>query len=150
MRHSILFRSIVHVLIVWMLAAFVLPPALGQNVGDAVRGSAETSQGATPPSLDPLDAPFGNITGISGLMSAVFRFGIIMIIIAAAIFIAIGAYMYFIAAGNAEMAKTGRTYIERAIIGLVIGLFAWVILNTINPELVNLREPGPPPAANTR
>lgn len=83
-----------------------------------------------------LDEPFGTHDNISTLVANIFSFGIYIIIIAAAIFIAIGAYFYFIAAGNAEMAKTGKDYIQRSVIGLILGLLAFIILQTISPQFV--------------
>ncbi len=73
--------------------------------------------------------------------SAAFQLGITLIVLAAAIFIALGAYLYFAAAGNAGAAQTGKEYISRAIMGLVLGLIAWVILNTISPQFTTLKEP---------
>ncbi|TSC72310.1 MAG: hypothetical protein G01um101438_628 [Parcubacteria group bacterium Gr01-1014_38] len=90
-----------------------------------------------------LDQPFPART-IGELVNQLFRFGIVLIVLAAAIYIAIGAYMYFIAAGNAEMAKTGKEYITRSLMGLILGLLAWVILNTISPQFAKeLRDPQP-------
>lgn len=86
-----------------------------------------------------LDEPFGKQETIGGLTNAIFRFGIILIVLAAAIYIAIGAYMYLVASGNAESAKTGKDYISRAIIGLILGLLAWVILTTISPQFTELK-----------
>lgn len=83
-----------------------------------------------------LDEPFGAQKDLWGLAGAIFRLGIVLLIIAAAIFIALGAYMYFTAAGNAESAKTGKDYVTRAIMGLILGLLAWIILNTISPQFV--------------
>ena len=67
-----------------------------------------------------LDQPFPGAETTPQLANALFGFGIIIVLLAAAIYIAIGAYMYFIAAGNAEMAKTGKDYIQRSIIGLIL------------------------------
>lgn len=71
----------------------------------------------------------------------VFQLGITLTVLAAAIFIAIGAYMYLAASGNAGMAQTGKEYIYRAIMGLVLGLIAWIILNTISTQFTQLKDP---------
>lgn len=99
---------------------------------------------------EPLDEPFGEQATTVGLTNKIFSFGIVLIVLAAAIYIAIGAFMYFAASGNAELAKTGKDYISRAIMGLVLGLVAWVILQTISPQFAKeLKDPklDPVPAA---
>lgn len=84
-----------------------------------------------------LDYPFGR-GSLIGIVQGAFDFGVILIVLTAAIFIGIGAYMYLAAAGNAETARAGKEYITRAIMGLVLGLIAWIILNTIHPQFTQL------------
>lgn len=74
-------------------------------------------------------------------LRAAAQFAVAIIIILAAIYIAIGAYVYFVAAGNAAMAAKGKEIIQRSIIGLLIALVAYVILNTISPQFVELKPP---------
>lgn len=88
-----------------------------------------------------LDAPFGK-RDLMGIIQAGFNFGILLIVLAAAVYIAIGSYFYFAAAGNAERASEGKTILGRAITGLVVGLISWIILNTISPQFTTgLKEP---------
>lgn len=92
-----------------------------------------------------LDQPFGK-TDLMGMLQAGFQWGIMLVVIAAAIFIAIGAYYYLAASGNAELAGRGKETIQRAIMGLVIGLIGWVILNTVQTQFTTgLRPPSPIP-----
>lgn len=51
----------------------------------------------------------------------------------------VGGYYYMTSGGNAEMAAKGQEYIWGAIIGLVLLFAAYLILNTINPDLVNFK-----------
>jgi hypothetical protein len=51
----------------------------------------------------------------------------------------IGGYYYMTASGNAEQASKGTEYIWGAVIGLVILFGAYLLLNTINPDLVNFK-----------
>ena len=74
-------------------------------------------------------------------LRAAAQFAVLIIIITAAVYIAIGAYAYFIAAGNAAMAAKGKEIIQRSIIGLLIALVAYVILRTISPQFVELQPP---------
>ena len=67
-----------------------------------------------------------------------------------------GGYAYMTAAGNAEQAEKGKSYIWGAVIGLALLFTAYLLLNTINPDLVNFDfesfdelNQTPPPAGTT-
>jgi hypothetical protein len=49
-----------------------------------------------------------------------------------------GAFVYLTSAGNTSQVGKGKGIIKDALIGMVLLLSAWLILNTINPDLVNL------------
>ncbi len=49
----------------------------------------------------------------------------------------VGGYSYMTAAGNAERAQKGTEMIWASIIGLALLFGAYLLLNTINPNLVN-------------
>lgn len=63
--------------------------------------------------------------------------------------IVFGGYMTLTAAGNAQRATTGKSYIWSSIIGLVLLFGAYLLLNTINPDLVNFNFTLPNPNAST-
>jgi len=69
---------------------------------------------------------------------SVYQFGIWTIGISAMLMVMIGGYMYLISAGNAASAGKAKGVITDAITGLILALTAWLILHTINPNLVNL------------
>lgn len=73
--------------------------------------------------------------------SIVFQFGITIVVISAAVFIGIGAFFYFAAGGDAAMAGQGKEIVSRTIFGLVLALVAWVILKTISPQFIELKDP---------
>lgn len=56
----------------------------------------------------------------------------------AVLFVIIGGFMYLTSAGNEEQASKGRTTIVNAIIGIVIIILSYVIINAI-VNLVNCR-----------
>lgn len=87
-----------------------------------------------------LDYPFGS-GELKGMAREAFNWAIFIIVVSAAIFIGIGAYFYFAAAGNAQLAGQGKEIITRAIMGLVIALIAFVILKTISPQFTDLPNP---------
>jgi len=57
----------------------------------------------------------------------------------ALLMIIIGGYYYMTAAGNAERSSTGTEMIWSSIIGLALLFGAYLLLNTINPDLVNFQ-----------
>jgi hypothetical protein len=57
--------------------------------------------------------------------------------ILALLMIVVGGYITMTSAGNAARASMGKGYITSSIIGLVLLFGAYLLLNTINPDLVN-------------
>lgn len=76
------------------------------------------------------------ITGKSGILYKVNRILALVAAIAAVIMIIIGGFMYVTAAGDAGKAKTARTIIISAVVGLVViaiaELFIALIINLVN------------------
>jgi hypothetical protein len=68
----------------------------------------------------------------------VINFGFAIVGILALFMLIIGAYQYLMAAGSGN-ASDAKDTITSALLGLILGLTAWIILNTINPDLVNMR-----------
>lgn len=66
------------------------------------------------------------------------NFGFATIGILALWMIVIGAYQYLMAAGNIGKVDSAKETIGSAVFGLILGLCAWIILNKINPDLVNM------------
>lgn len=57
-----------------------------------------------------------------------------------AVFIVVwGGYLVMTAGGDAEAATHGKEYIASAVIGLALLFAAYLILQTINPELINFK-----------
>jgi len=68
----------------------------------------------------------------------VINFGFAIIGILALFMLIIGAYQYLMAAGSGNASDAKET-ITSALLGLILGLCAWIILYKINPDLVNMR-----------
>ena len=58
-------------------------------------------------------------------------------VLLAMLMIVIGGYYLMTSGGNAEQATKGKEYITSALIGVVILFCAYLLLNEINPDLVN-------------
>lgn len=68
----------------------------------------------------------------------IYKFLIWTVGIAALLMLTIGGFMYMTSAGNQAAAGTAKKIIRDALLGLVIVLFTWVLLNLINPDLVKI------------
>jgi hypothetical protein len=71
-------------------------------------------------------------------LESIYKAGLVMIVIGAILMISFGGFIYMASAGNTSMLKKGKGMITDAIIGLAVALSIWLILNIINPDLVNL------------
>ena len=71
-------------------------------------------------------------------LKSIINFGFAIIGILALFMLIIGAYQYLMAAGSGN-ASDAKDTITSALLGLILGLTAWVILYKINPDLVNMR-----------
>lgn len=70
----------------------------------------------------------------------IYLFGLSLVGVAALGALVIGGFMYMLS-DTVTSKDEAKKYIWGAISGLVLGLAAYLILNTINPDLVSLREP---------
>lgn len=68
----------------------------------------------------------------------IYQFGLWTIGIAAVFMISIGAFMYITSAGNTSQMGKAKEVIFDAIIGVILALTSYVLLNTINPALVQI------------
>lgn len=75
------------------------------------------------------------------LASAVFNFVLLVAGLAAFVMIVLGGSRYLTSAGDPSKMDDAKSQIFSAILGLVVIFASWMILNTINPELVALRNP---------
>lgn len=66
--------------------------------------------------------------------------------VAAVVMIIVGGIFFSVSGGSADKKSEGKKYITSALWGLVLLLGAFLILNTINPELTTLEAPAPPQA----
>lgn len=71
----------------------------------------------------------------------VFRFGLRIVGIIALGFLVYGGIRYILSAGNPSALADAKSQMLSALIGIALLLSSYVILNEINPELVNLENP---------
>lgn len=92
----------------------------------------------TPLEKIPGTATTASINTFPAYVKAVYKFAIWSVGIGALLMISIGGFMYFTGAGNTSKMESGKKIIMDAIYGLLAVFFAWIILNTINPNLTNI------------
>lgn len=91
-----------------------------------------------------LSAPLPGLTAVSDLgqyFQGIYSYSIGLAAILAGIMITIGGVKWLLAAGNAASIGAAKKTIGGALIGMILVLSAYVILNTINPALVELNVP---------
>lgn len=90
-----------------------------------------------------LEIPIGNLlrtAHIAEYIGAIFRYGIGLVGIIGTTVIVFGGMRWLLAAGDPGKIKEAKTMIQNAVIGIILALTTTIILNTINPELLKLRE----------
>lgn len=99
----------------------------------------------------PMVAPYNLLEKIPGSSNTVgrlntylediYRFAFWAVGIAVVFMLTIGGFMYLTSAGNTSRLGTAKTIIFDAFLGLILALVAWLFLNLINPDLVDLQLP---------
>ncbi|MBU1895526.1 pilin [Patescibacteria group bacterium] len=82
-----------------------------------------------------------DFTDIADYFQYLYRYSIGVAGLLAVIMIIVAGFQWITSGGNTSTIGKARTRITRAIIGLLLVVGAYTILNTINPALVNLRLP---------
>lgn len=87
----------------------------------------------------------GTPTSFTAHIIALYRLALGVIGIFALMMIVYGGFRYMTSAGNPTAMGDARDAIFNAILGLILALFSWLILSTINPELTVVKTPGTTP-----
>jgi len=82
------------------------------------------------------NASEGTEVGLIQYINYLYLFGLGLVGVAALISLVIGGFMYMLS-DTVTTKDKAREYISGAIYGLILALAAYLILNTINPDLVN-------------
>jgi hypothetical protein len=72
-------------------------------------------------------------------ISKVYIFAMSAIAVASLLMITIGAGYWLLSAGNASVAGTGKTIIKDALIGLAVAFLSYLLLYTLNPDILSGR-----------
>jgi hypothetical protein len=88
--------------------------------------------------LEKIPGSEGVGSNLKDYIEAIYKTAIIIVVLSAVLMASIGGFMYMTSAGNNAAMTTAKGVIFDAVIGLAIALVAWLILNVINPDLVNV------------
>lgn len=91
--------------------------------------------------LSKFGIPAGPIS-LSDFIIFVYDFLLSAVGIAAMLMIVLGGFRYLTAAGNAASLTEAKDIIYNALYGLALAICAWIIISTINPDLIYLKKPG--------
>lgn len=79
----------------------------------------------------------GEVVKFPEYMSKVYIFALSAIGIASLLMLTIGGFFYLSSAGNQSTANTAKKIITDALLGLVVAFISYVILYTINPDILS-------------
>ncbi|OGY67187.1 MAG: hypothetical protein A3I24_03680 [Candidatus Harrisonbacteria bacterium RIFCSPLOWO2_02_FULL_41_13b] len=85
--------------------------------------------------------PVTTITGPADYIRNFYNFGLLAVGLLAMLMIVIGAIQYSTSGGDTSKISDAKDRIYKAILGIALLLGAYVLLRTINPELVLLKDP---------
>ena len=76
---------------------------------------------------------------IGEYIKQIYKYAIGIVGIVAVIVMMVGGVLWMTAGGNPTQVSSAQQYITGALTGLVLVMFSYVILKTVNPDLVNLK-----------
>ena len=137
-------------------AAGFSPRALGPSCpsGEAFKGAvvspvgnccqstapAATTSPATGFKYQPLEPIPGakDASSFPEYIQAIYKFGLWTVGLAALLMLTVGGFMYVTSAGNTSLIGNAKGIIQDSIIGIILALAAYFILNIINPDFVHV------------
>lgn len=109
-------------------------------------GSGTTTSGS---SVSLNYTPLENLPGFEGqsgdfatYFGNLYKLALWIVGISALFMLVVGGFLYLSSAGNTALLGTAKKTIYSALIGLAIALISWLLLNTINSDLTNLKLKG--------
>ena len=113
----------------WLAVVVVLLVPFSTFAGNTVQPLTDLFGGDMIPV--PEDADFG------GFVSGIYNLIIYVAGVLAVLLITYGGVLYLTSGPNASQVEEGKKYITNALLGLLLALSAWLILNTINPAMLD-------------
>ena len=124
------------------LSAYILF-CLAAVVLASFTGSALALEGSYPvvnvPGGGNINLANSNYQNFPGFIAYIFYFAIAIAGILGVIIIAIAGFEYMVSAGNAGLMSDAKDRAKSALIGIALLFLSFIIIQTINPDLINLR-----------
>ncbi len=103
----------------------------------AVFAQAAETPSTNPCTVDNVRVTQDKISTLPKCVNRIYIWSLGLSVLLALFMMVLGGYYLMTAAGNAEQATKGKEYITSSIIGVTILFLAYLLLNEINPDLVN-------------
>jgi hypothetical protein len=133
--------------LVFLIISFSFSTIFIALAGDSSAGPGEFDEKEREPFeyklMVPLPTASGTVattTGIVDYIKTLYLFGMGIAGILAMAMIIVGGFQWM-GGGSITSTRAAKSRVSNAVLGLVLLLAAYLILNTINPALVNLKEP---------
>lgn len=112
--------------------------------GDAPTGGPTTSGGeaehvAGPVPLEVTIGTYASAVDIPSYIAALYRYGLGVGVTLAMVMVVVGGFQYMTARGNPSAIGAARGRITNAVLGLLLLLGSFTLLQTVNPDLVTMR-----------
>jgi len=117
-------KTILLALAIFFMSIFILQPVFADV---NLYSNQQMIPGATEKTCD-----------ISTYIQQIIGFGYATIGILTMFMLGIGAFQYIVSIGNTAKMTSAKNTVNYAILGLFLGLLSWIILYTINPNLVKV------------
>lgn len=75
---------------------------------------------------------------IGQYVAGIYKYGIGVAVFLAVIMIMAGGFMWLVSAGRPGQIQVAQDFIKSALLGLVLALFSYLLLYTVNPRLISL------------
>jgi len=75
-------------------------------------------------------------------IGVIYRYGVGLAAVLAVIMIMVGGFLWLTSAGSPDRVGKAKEFITSALTGLLLALFSFIILYTVNPELIDLKPIG--------
>lgn len=115
------------------------------GAGAAPTGGPTTSGGeggpvqAGPVALEVAIGDYASAVDIPSYVAALYRYGLGVGVTLAMVMVVIGGFQYVVSRGNPSAIGAAKSRIMNAVLGLLLLLGSFTLLQTINPELVTMR-----------
>jgi hypothetical protein len=88
--------------------------------------------------LEKVPGAEGAGSDLGAYVKAIYSAALTIVTLSAVLMLSVGGFTYLTSAGNTSRVESAKGIIFDALIGLIIALVAWLILNVINGDLVNV------------